>query len=55
MADDDEMVLSLNGKSLFDIDFETAYTNSTGLAQQKEDFFNYWHPCYKINVETVPN
>lgn len=51
MNADDKLMISLNGKENFDIDFESAYTQEG--EQPKEDFFNYWHPCYKLNAETV--
>lgn len=48
MGDDDKMIIDVNGGKKFDIDFESAYQIS-----QKENLFQYWHPCYVINEETV--
>jgi hypothetical protein len=52
MSENDELMLQLNGRGKwFDIDFENAYSENKVA---KDDFFKYWRPCYKINVETVP-
>jgi hypothetical protein len=38
------------------LDFESAYSKTINqqTATGKQDIFDYWHPCYKINAETVP-
>ncbi|TNV73832.1 hypothetical protein FGO68_gene5700 [Halteria grandinella] len=48
MNNDDKMIIDVNGGRKFDIDFESAYGTDKG-----EDLFQYWHPCYVINEETV--
>ena len=41
----------MNGRNQFDIDFESAYN---GLkANTKDDMYQYWRPCYKINAEKI--
>lgn len=50
MGTDDQMIINVNGGKEFDIDFESAYP---GGIEAKEDFYEYMHPCYKINEETV--
>lgn len=54
MHDKDQLIISLNGKDKFDIAFEDAYLNQTSLTS-REDFFNSWHPCYRLNFETITN
>jgi hypothetical protein len=50
MNNDDKMIIDVNGGRKFDIDFESAY----GEGKSKgDDLFQYWHPCYVINEETV--
>lgn len=49
MEDEDELILSLNYREAFDLDFDNAY--ETG----EEDYFRFLHPCYKIKEETVDN
>lgn len=48
MSEEDKMIIDVNGGRKFDIDFESAYKPT-----EKEDIFQYWHPCYVINEETV--
>ena len=48
MGDDDKMIISVNSGDKFDIDFESAYKQTAN-----ETDFQYWHPCYVINEETV--
>jgi hypothetical protein len=48
MADDDKLILSLNQGPEFDIDFENAYQDN-----KTNDAYEYWHPCYLVNEETV--
>lgn len=52
MAEDDELIVSLNGNEPFDLDFETAYPPTE---KEKENYYQYWHACYKLNAETVSN
>ena len=50
MDDDDELMISVGGREYFDIDFESYY----GHKPQPHELNEYWHPCFKINEETVP-
>ena len=49
MDDEDKMIISVNSGQEFDIDFESSYRKD----DEKEKLFQYWHPCYVINEETV--
>jgi hypothetical protein len=51
MGKDDKMIIDVNGGSKFDIDFESVYKEDQDT---KESIFEYWHPCYVVNEETVP-
>jgi len=51
MEEDDELIISLNHREAFDIDFESAYTPGA----ENKDFNKFMHPCYVINKETVDN
>ena len=49
MGEDDKMIISVNEGKQFDIDFESIYQGDP----TQENYFEYWHPCYVINEETV--
>lgn len=49
MGADDKMIISVNEGRQFDIDFESIYQGDPS----QENYFEYWHPCYVINEETV--
>ena len=51
MAEDDELIVSLNGNQQFDLDFESAYQS----IETEENYYQYWHACYRLNAETVSN
>ena len=63
MDDDDELIVSLNYKQAFDLDFDDAYFEAEDLSKQllpsvqpmepAFDYVQYMHPCYKIKEETV--
>lgn len=51
MRELDELVISMNGRNKFDIDFANAYSE---MGQNAEDnMYQYWRPCYKLNKETI--
>jgi hypothetical protein len=49
MEDEHELIVSLNYKQSFDLDFNNAYLT------EEEDYFQYMHPCYKLEEESVGN
>ena len=51
MGNMDELVVSVNKKNQFDIDFEDAY-ESMGL-RTSDDIYQQWRPCYKLNAEKI--
>ncbi len=51
MGNLDELVVSVNQKNQFDIDFEDAY-KSIGM-NTEDDIYQQWRPCYKLNAEKI--
>lgn len=51
MEDENEIIVSLNYKKSFDLDFDTAYSSE----DKKENYFQWMHPCYAIKEESVNN
>jgi hypothetical protein len=51
MGNLDELVVSVNQKNQFDIDFEDAY-KSIGV-NAEDDIYQQWRPCYKLNAEKI--
>ena len=49
MEEEDELVISLNLREPFDLDFESSYSQN----EEEHSFTKWMHPCYKINEETV--
>lgn len=49
MEEQDELIVSLNYRKSFDLDFESLYTK----AEEDHSFYKFMNPCYKINEETV--
>ena len=43
MDEEDELIITLNFKEAFDIDFSDAYEEGNN-----KDYYKYLRPCYKI-------